>query len=91
MPLAVFPNEEQVFRLRLQITAFADLTLPEVFELLQAHRRENPDVSEIYEDRIIATRKKLYAELNRIGVPRTKADVPITSANGRFRPKQPFI
>ncbi len=65
---AVIPNEEQLFRLRLQITAFADLTLPEALELLQAYRRENPDVSEIHEDRIISTRKKRYAELNKIGV-----------------------
>ncbi len=65
---AVIPNEKQVFRLRLQITAFADLTLPEALELLQAYRRENPDVSKIHEDRIISTRKKRYAELNKIGV-----------------------
>lgn len=65
---AVIPNEEQVFRLRLQITAFADLTLPEALELLQAHRKEDPDVSEIHEDRIIATRKKLYSQLEKIGV-----------------------
>ncbi|WP_282151847.1 hypothetical protein [Ruegeria atlantica] len=57
-----------MFRLRLQITAFADLTLPEAIGLLQARRNENPDVSEIYEDRIIATRKKRYAELEMIGV-----------------------
>ncbi len=40
----------------------------EVLELTEAHRREDPDITEIYEDRIASTRRKLYDQLRKIGI-----------------------
>jgi putative transposase len=65
---AIIPRVAGEFRLQLQVTAFADMTIPEVLELTEAHRREHPDVTEIHEDRIASTRRKRFDQLRRIGV-----------------------
>lgn len=67
---AIIPGVAGEFRLQLQVTAFADLTVPEVLELTEAHRREVPGITEIYEDRIASTRRKLFDQLRKIGVER---------------------
>lgn len=67
---AIIPGVAEEFRLQLQVTAFADLTVPEVLELTEAHLREDPDITEIYEDRIASTRRKLFDQLRKIGVER---------------------
>lgn len=65
---AVIPGVASVFRLQLQVTAFADLTVPEVLELTQAYLREHPSITDIYEDRIASMRRKLFDQLRKIGV-----------------------
>lgn len=67
---AIIPGVAREFRLQLQVTAFADLTIPQVLELTEAHRREHPDVKKIYEDRIASTRRKRFDQLRQIGVER---------------------
>lgn len=52
----------------LQITAFADMTLPGVLQLMQIWRREDPRKTDIYEDRLIRIRRERQAELQVIGV-----------------------
>jgi len=67
---AIIPGVAGEFRLQLQVTAFADLTVPEVLELTEAYRKEHADVTEIYEDRIASTRRKRFDQLRQIGVER---------------------
>ncbi|PRY20853.1 integrase-like protein [Aliiruegeria haliotis] len=62
------PGVEQVFRLPLQVTAFRDMTLPEVLDLVQAYRREHPNVTEIHEDRLATVRRERHTQLLQIGV-----------------------
>lgn len=65
---AVIPGVHELIRLQLQITAFADLTIPEVLNLTQAYRLEDPEVTEMHEDRIASTRRKRFDLLRTIGV-----------------------
>jgi putative transposase len=67
---AIIPGVAGAFRLQLQVTAFADLTVPEVLELTEAHRREDPDITKIHEDRIASTRRERFDQLSKIGVER---------------------
>lgn len=67
---AIIPDVVREFRLQLQVTAFADLTVAEVIEVTQAYRKENPDITELYEDRIAETREKRARELRKIGIER---------------------
>ncbi|WP_435164795.1 hypothetical protein [Falsirhodobacter sp. 1013] len=52
----------------LQITAFADMTVPEVLELLEIQRREDPRLTEYYEDRLARIRRERFNSLRAIGV-----------------------
>ncbi|WP_128254949.1 hypothetical protein [Falsirhodobacter deserti] len=52
----------------LQITAFADLTLPEVLEIVQIGRSEDPRLIDVYEDRLARIRRERYDSLRAIGV-----------------------
>lgn len=65
---ALIPGNATIFRLQLQVTAYADLTVPEALELTQAYRFEHPDVVEIHEDRIASTRRKRHDMLRKISV-----------------------
>ena len=64
----LIPRLAKSLRVQLQITAYAGLTLPEVLQFTQAYRRENPNVTEIYEDRLAKTRRARFEQLKRIGV-----------------------
>ncbi|AXI47862.1 hypothetical protein C1J03_18720 [Sulfitobacter sp. SK012] len=67
---AIIPGVAGEFRLQLQVTAFADLTVSEVIEVTQAYRKENPGVTEIYEDRIASEQRRRFDQLRKIGVER---------------------
>ena len=66
----VIPKVEEPITVRLQITAFADLTLPEVLEILETMRREDPKATELYEDRLSRIRQERFHRLRAIGVER---------------------
>lgn len=65
---AIIPGVVGEFRLQLQVSAFADLTVPEVLKVTEAYRMEDPTVTEIYEDRIASTRRALSDQLGIIRV-----------------------
>ncbi|WP_170756500.1 integrase catalytic domain-containing protein [Ruegeria lacuscaerulensis] len=65
---AVIPGSGHVVRLQLQVTAFMDMTIPEIINVVEAHRREAPEVTVIHEDRIASTRRKLFDKIDEIGV-----------------------
>ncbi|GAA5064003.1 hypothetical protein N0B44_06335 [Roseibacterium beibuensis] len=52
----------------LQTTAFADMTLGEVLQLVAEYRREDPHVTELYHDRLMEARTRRYADISSIGV-----------------------
>lgn len=64
----VLPGVKDPVEVQLQITAFADMTLPEVLRLMAEYRREDPDSREIFEDRIMRTRRQRYDQIKAIGV-----------------------
>jgi putative transposase len=66
----ITPHVNKPVRVQLQITAFADMTLPQVLELMQAHRKEDPEITEIHEDRLAKTRRQRFDQLKAIGVER---------------------
>lgn len=87
---AIIPGVAREFRLQLQVTAFADLTIPEVLELTEAHRREAPGITEIYEDRIASTRRKRFDQLKHIGVERRLARSHSTFEECRIKARHVF-
>lgn len=64
----LLPGAKEPIEVHIQITAFADLSLPEIFELMAAMRKENPGVAEIHEDRIMRARRDRFEQLKAIGV-----------------------
>lgn len=66
----LLPRAKEPIEVELQVTAFADMTLPEILNHFEACRRETPDMTEIYEDRLAKTRRSIENTLNRIGVER---------------------
>ncbi|MBJ3762140.1 hypothetical protein ILP92_05215, partial [Maribius pontilimi] len=64
----VLPGIKEPVEVQLQITAFADMTLPEVLKLMAEFRREDPNTSEIHEDRIMRTRRDRYDRIKEIGL-----------------------
>ena len=64
----VLPKHRDPIEVELQITAFADLTLPEVLQLMAEMRREDPSVTEFHEDQIMNARLRRYDEISAIGV-----------------------
>lgn len=69
----LIPGEEDPVVVTIQNTVFADLTLPEVLEIMAAWRKEHPDVTVIYEDRLMRTRRRMFDQLRSIGVERKLA------------------
>ena len=67
---AIVPGEPAPLCLTLQTTVFADLTLPEVLAVMAEHRKEDPTVTQIYEDRLARTRRARHELLKKIGVER---------------------
>jgi len=64
----VLPGHPEPIEVDLQITAFADMTLPEVLQLMAEMRREDPSVTEFHEDQVIHARRRRYDEINAINV-----------------------
>jgi hypothetical protein len=64
----ILPMGEQPIEVQLQVTAFADMTLPEVLKLMAEQRRENPEVAEIHHERVMRTRLQRHAKITAIGV-----------------------
>jgi putative transposase len=64
----ILPMGEQPIEVQLQVTAFADMTLPEVLKLMAEQRRENPDVAEFHHERVMRTRLQRHAKITAIGV-----------------------
>jgi len=54
----------------IQITAFADMTAPEILELIAMMRKEDSKMTEIHEDQIMRTRRDRHEQLKVIGVER---------------------
>ena len=83
----LIPSLAKSIRVQLQITAYAGLTLPEVFQLMQAFRKEDPSVTEIYEDRLASTRRARFEQLKSIGVeqrlPRSFSTIEECIAKGK--------
>ena len=67
---AVIPRDPEPYRLALHTTVFADLTVSEFLELMTQYRRENPEVTTLYEDRIAKVRLERHDQLKKIGVER---------------------
>lgn len=65
----IVPGKEKLFRVPLQTTFFADMTLVEVANLWEAYRSENLAVTEIHEDRLLR-----YYEKNREFLHRTAVE-----------------
>lgn len=69
----LIPGVDEPVEVTIQNTVFANLTLPEVLEIMAAWRKEHPDVTNIYEDRLMRTRRRLFDQLRTIGVERKLA------------------
>lgn len=55
----VMPGEPDLIEVDLQMTVFADMTLGEVLQLMAEYRREDPEVTEIYHDRLMEVKTRL--------------------------------
>ncbi|MBL3587111.1 hypothetical protein JMM61_17270 [Rhodovulum sulfidophilum] len=66
----MIPRDPKRYRLALQTTVFADLTVSEFLELMTQYRRENPELTTLYEDRIAKVRLERHEQLKKIGVER---------------------
>lgn len=64
----VLPGHPEPIEVDLQITAFADMTLPEVLQLMAEMRREDPSVTEFHEDQVMQARRRRYDEISAINV-----------------------
>ncbi|ULB09625.1 transposase family protein [Cereibacter azotoformans] len=64
------PGEKEPFTVVIQITAFADLTLPQVLELMAEWRKEDPETAEIHDDRLARIRRDRHDSLKALGVER---------------------
>lgn len=66
----VIPGLREPTCVQIQITAFADMTLPEILELMAAWRKKDPKSAVIHEDRIMRLRRERFDVLRAIGVER---------------------
>jgi hypothetical protein len=64
----IIPGVRDPIEVILQTTAFADMTLGEVLQLVAEYRREDPAVTEVYNDRLLEARSRRYADISAIGV-----------------------
>lgn len=64
----VLPGLREPIEVDLQMTVFADMTLPEVLRLMAELRREDPSVTEFHEDQVMRARSRLFADINAINV-----------------------
>ena len=80
----VLPGHPEPIEVDLQITAFADMTLPEVLQLMAEMRREDPSVTEFHEDQLMHARRRRYDEINAIGLEK-KLKQSYTTAENCFK------
>lgn len=66
----VLPRVKQPICVQLQISAFADMSLPEILNLMAVWRKEDPRSTEVHEDRLYRTRGERRDLLQHIGVER---------------------
>lgn len=64
----ILRKSKQPIEVQLHVTAFADMTLPEILKLVAEHRRENPETAEFHHERVMRTRLQRHAEVTAIGV-----------------------
>lgn len=64
----LMPGHGDPIEVYLQVTAFADMTIGEVLQLLAEYRREDPATTAIYNDRLMSVRARRYADISSIGV-----------------------
>lgn len=64
----LMPGVPEPIEVLIQTTVFADMTLGEVLQLVAEYRREDPEVTEIYNDRLMEVRTQRYADISSIGV-----------------------
>ncbi|QRF65537.1 hypothetical protein [Ponticoccus alexandrii] len=64
----LMPGEPDPIEVHLQMTVFADMTLGEVLQLMAEYRREEPEVTEIYHDCLMAVKMRRFEDISSIGV-----------------------
>jgi hypothetical protein len=64
------PSVDEPIEVHLQITAFADMTLVEILDLMAEWRKENPKTAEIHNDRVMKFRSDIFKMMRVIGVER---------------------
>lgn len=69
-PTVLGPGVDDPIDVHLQITAFADMTLVEILNLMAEWRKENPQTAEIHNDRVMKFRSDIYKMMRAIGVER---------------------
>lgn len=87
---AVIPGNQKLFRLPLQTTVFADLTVSEFLNLMESYRREDPETTTLYEDRIAKVRLERHERLKNIGIERRLPRSYVTVAEARAKARVLF-
>jgi putative transposase len=64
----ILPRGKQPIEVQLQITAFADMTLPEILKLMEEQRREHPEIADFHHEQVMRTRLDRHAKIMEIGV-----------------------
>lgn len=64
----LMPGYPDPIEVELQMTVFADMTLGEVLQLMAEYRREDPEATEIYHDRLMEAKIRRFADISSIGV-----------------------
>ncbi len=64
----VMPGYRDPIEVHLQMTVFADMTIGEVLQLMAEYRREDPEATEIYHDRLMQAKIRRFDEISSIGV-----------------------
>ncbi|NYS26860.1 hypothetical protein HUK65_18040 [Rhodobacteraceae bacterium 2376] len=64
----LMPGYRDPIEVHLQMTVFADMTIGEVLQLMAEYRREDPETSEIYHDRLMQAKIRRFDEISTIGV-----------------------
>jgi hypothetical protein len=86
----ILPKVKEPIEVHLQITAFADMTLPEILKLMAEQRREAPDVTEFHDDQVMRTRLHRYNQITEIGVEHNLARSYSTVAECKAMAKAVF-
>lgn len=83
----ILPNVPDPVEVQLQITAFADMSLPEVLNLMAEQRKQDPRVTELHHDKVMRTRLDRRTQINAIVVennlPRSYSTIEECEAKGK--------